>query len=39
MGTLFERISDFLSWLGGADKAVLKKVPQARLGSLKWVAC
>ena len=27
---MFERISGFLSWLGGADAAVLKKVPQAR---------
>lgn len=25
-----ERISDFMVWLGGADKTVLKKVPQAR---------
>jgi hypothetical protein len=29
-GTLIERISDFLAWLGGANKTVLKKVPQAR---------
>ena len=30
VGIVIQHISDFLAWLGGADKTVLKKVPQAR---------